>query len=315
MKPKIIFAGTPDFAACALYAVVDAGFDVVLVLTQPDRAKGRGMKLHYSAVKQMALQLNLPLMQPETLRDKAVQTALAEYRADVMVVAAYGLILPKAVLDIPKYGCLNIHASLLPRWRGAAPIQRAIAAGDEQTGICIMQMDEGLDTGAVLHRSSCSIDDNHTAEDIHNILAKQGAHDIVAILQQFPNWQTNAQVQSERGVTYAQKISRADAQINWHQPARMVLRHINAFNPFPGAWTLWQGVVLKIWVATIVEMDCTAHKAGTILAVGAEGIDVACVDFILRIQTIQLPNAKRMSVQDFLCSRTLVAGTVLGKKT
>lgn len=310
MKPKIIFAGTPDFAACALDAIVSAGFEVVLVLTQPDRAKGRGMKVHYSPVKERALHWQLPIMQPETLRDADIQAALLEYRADVMVVAAYGLILPQSVLAMPAYGCLNIHASLLPRWRGAAPIQRAIAAGDTQTGICIMQMDEGLDTGAVLHRSVCAIGDEDTAQDIHDALAKQGAVDIVAVLQHFPHW--HVQAQAQEGVCYARKISRADAQIDWHQPTSMVQRQVNAFYPVPVAWTLWQGEVLKVYSVQPVDSSQQA-RAGEVLAVADEGIDVACGEGVVRICVLQLAGARRMTARDFLCGHHISIGTILGE--
>ncbi|MDO5687073.1 MAG: methionyl-tRNA formyltransferase [Neisseria sp.] len=307
---KVIFAGTPPFAAHALHAVAKE-HEVVCVLTQPDRPGGRGMKLTPSAVKAAAQQLNLPMMQPETLKDAYIQAALRDLKADVMVVAAYGLLLPQAVLDIPRYGCLNIHASLLPRWRGAAPIQRAIEAGDSETGVCIMQMDAGLDTGDVLRRSSCAITPDDTAQSVHDKLMLLGAQDIVAVLQQLPDVQ--AVRQTEQGITYAKKITKDEARIDWNQAAAQLVRKILAFNPVPGAWTMRRGQTLKIWRATLVdEHNDNAAKAGTVLRADADGIVVATAAGSLCITELQAAGGKRLSAQAFLSGNDLSVGEVLG---
>ena len=238
---RVIFAGTPDFAANALAALIAAGHEILVVLTQPDRPKGRGMKLTPSPVKTLALQYNLPVWQPENLKDAAVQQQLRDLQADVMVVAAYGLLLPAAVLSIPEHGCLNIHASLLPRWRGAAPIQRAIEAGDVESGVCIMQMDVGLDTGDVLLSRNTPITEDTTAAQLHDALALVGAETIVEALAKLP--ELTAVPQPEAGVTYAQKLSKADAEIDWALGAKQIHNKIRALNPVPGAWSS-----LKLWL-------------------------------------------------------------------
>ncbi|MFP5404042.1 MAG: methionyl-tRNA formyltransferase, partial [Gammaproteobacteria bacterium] len=244
---RLIFAGTPPFAAAALDALADAGHDIALVLTQPDRPAGRGMKLTPSAVKTAALARGLPVAQPVTLKTPEAQAELAAVAADVMVVAAYGLILPQAVLDLPRRGCLNIHASLLPRWRGAAPIQRAILAGDHETGITIMQMDAGLDTGAMLLKSVVPILESDTAASLHDKLATVGALAIVDALARLdaltPEQQDDAQA------TYAAKLTKEGAQIDWSRPAAELARAVRAYNPAPGAWTLFDGAPLKLWAA------------------------------------------------------------------
>lgn len=307
---KVIFAGTPDFAAAALTAIATAGFEIPLVLTQPDRPKGRGMQLQPSPVKQTALDLNLRVEQPAKLRgnDEALQM-LRDVNADVMVVAAYGLILPQEVLDIPKHGCLNIHASLLPRWRGAAPIQRAIEAGDDETGVCIMQMDAGLDTGAVVSEHRYTITPTDTANEVHDALMNLGATAIVADLHHLQSaGSLHAVPQSENGVTYAQKLSKDEAQINWQEPAEMVARKIRAFNPVPAAWTLWQGQPMKIWAAHVVAQN---GVAGTILAANSEGIVVACGTDAICITELQAAGSKRMTANAFLAGRTLNVGEIL----
>lgn len=250
---KVIFAGTPDFAASALKAIAAAGFEIPLVLTRPDRPKGRGMQLQVSPVKQAALDLGLTVAQPPTLRSEDAQELLRKQHADVMVVAAYGLILPQAVLDIPRHGCLNIHASLLPRWRGAAPIQRAIEAGDAETGVCIMQMDAGLDTGNVVSEHRYPIKAADTAQNVHDALAEIGAQAIVADLQHLQQeGRLKSIPQPENGVTYAQKLSKQEAKIVWNEPAVAIERKIRAFFPVPGAWTEYQGKPLKILTAEVV---------------------------------------------------------------
>lgn len=304
---KVIFAGTPDFAAAALQAIHAAGFEIPLVLTQPDRPKGRGMQLQASPVKQAALDLNLRVEQPEKLRNNAEALAmLREVNADVMVVAAYGLILPQEVLDTPKHGCLNIHASLLPRWRGAAPIQRAIEAGDAQTGVCIMQMDIGLDTGAVISEHRYTIAPTDTANEVHDALMNIGAAAIVADLRELEvSGSLKATPQPENGVTYAQKLSKEEAKIDWQESAEVVARKIRAFNPVPAAWTEWGGKPMKIWAAKPIAQNGTA---GTILAANADGIVIACGKDAVQITELQTAGAKRMTAAAFLAGRNLSVG-------
>ncbi|QEY23927.1 methionyl-tRNA formyltransferase [Neisseria animalis] len=307
---KVIFAGTPDFAAAALKAIAQAGFEIPLVLTQPDRPKGRGMQLQASPVKQTALELGLRVEQPEKLRGntEALQM-LKDTGADVMVVAAYGLILPQDVLDTPKHGCLNIHASLLPRWRGAAPIQRAIEAGDAETGVCIMQMDIGLDTGAVVseHRYAIAADD--TANEVHDALMDLGAAAIVADLQRLQTeGRLHAEPQPENGITYAQKLSKEEAKINWSEPAAVIARKIRAFNPVPAAWVEWQGKPMKIWRAETVNQS---GRAGEVLAFGSDGLVVACGEGAVKITELQPAGSKRMDIAAFAAGRTIAVGTVL----
>ena len=306
---KVIFAGTPDFAAQALRAIAAAGFEILLVLTQPDRPKGRGMQLQASPVKQAALELGLAIAQPASLRHEEAQALLRAQNADVMVVAAYGLILPQAVLDTPAHGCLNIHASLLPRWRGAAPIQRAIEAGDTETGVCIMQMDAGLDTGAVVSTHRYAIKNTDTATDVHDALAVLGAHAIVADLQQLQ--QTgglNATPQPPAGITYAQKLSKEEAKIDWNQPALVIGRKIRAFNPVPGAWVEYQNQPLKIWRAEAVAQS---GRAGEVLAISSDGLIVACGEGALNITELQPAGSKRMPVAAFAAGRHIEKGTPL----
>jgi len=304
---RIIFAGTPPFAAAALNALADAGHDIALVLTQPDRPAGRGMKFMPSAVKQAALARGLPVSQPPSLKSPEAQTELRAVDADVMVVAAYGLILPQAVLDLPRLGCLNIHASLLPRWRGAAPIQRAILAGDLETGITIMQMDAGLDTGAMLSKTVVPIRDDDTAASLHDVLAVAGASAIVAALANYatlvPATQDDAQA------TYAAKLSKDEAQLDWRQPADALARAVRAYNPAPGAWTLLEGAPLKVWMAATAP---GAGDPGTVLRGDAEGLVVACGSGALALREIQPAGSKRMSAAAFLAGRPVPPGSRLG---
>ena len=306
---KVIFAGTPDFAAQALRAIAAAGFEIPLVLTQPDRPKGRGMQLQASPVKQAALELGLTIAQPASWRHEEAQALLRAQNADVMVVAAYGLILPQAVLDTPAHGCLNIHASLLPRWRGAAPIQRAIEAGDAETGVCIMQMDAGLDTGAVVSTHRYAIKNTDTATDVHDALADLGAQAIVADLQQLQQTgRLNATPQPQTGITYAQKLTKEEAKIDWHQPAPVIEHKIRAFNPVPGAWVEYQDRPLKIWQAEAVEQS---GRAGEVLAISSDGLIVACGEGALNITELQPAGSKRMPVAAFAAGRHIEKGTPL----
>ncbi len=303
---KVIFAGTPDFAAAALREIVAAGIEVSLVLTQPDRPSGRGMKLQPSAVKVAALELGLPVMQPQTLKDGEVQELLVAEQADVMVVAAYGLLLPKAVLDIPTKGCLNIHASLLPRWRGAAPIQRAIEAGDNETGVCIMQMDVGLDTGDVLLQKKYTIKASDTANEVHDALMNLGSTAIVTTLQQL-----DALVpvqQPDEGVTYAQKLSKTEAQLDWSESAIVLERKIRAFNPVPTAWMVYEGKPLKVWKAQVVDAN---GEAGSILSADENGLVIATGNQALSISELQPAGSKRMNISAFLAGRIVNVGDKL----
>ena len=307
---KVIFAGTPDFAAAALKAIAAAGFEIPLVLTQPDRPKGRGMQLAPSPVKQAALELGLRVAQPEKLRNNAeALQMLKEVKADVMVVAAYGLILPQDVLDTPKHGCLNIHASLLPRWRGAAPIQRAIEAGDAETGVCIMQMDIGLDTGDVVSEHRYAIQPTDTANEVHDALMSLGAAAIVADLQQLKTeGRLKSVKQPEEGVTYAQKLSKEEARIDWNESAAVIERKIRAFNPVPAAWIEYQGKPMKIWRAEAVAQQ---GRAGEVLSCSSDGLIVACGANALKITELQPSGSKRMDIAAFAAGHTVEAGTVL----
>ncbi len=303
---RLIFAGTPPFAAAALDALADAGHAIALVLTQPDRPAGRGMKLMPSAVKTAALARGLPVAQPASLKTPEAQAELAAVDADVMVVAAYGLILPQAVLDIPRRGCLNIHASLLPRWRGAAPIQRAILAGDTETGITIMQMDAGLDTGAMLLKSVVPILDTDTGGSLHDKLAGAGARAIVEALARLDTLTPVAQ--DEAQATYAAKLDKAAARLDWTRPAAELARAVRAFNPVPGAWTLVDGAPLKVWAAVPVPGQ---GAPGEVLDAG-ERLVVACGEGALALAELQPAGSKRMTAAAFLAGRRLAPGARLG---
>ena len=302
---KVAFAGTPEFAAAALEAILAAGFDVPLVLTQPDRPAGRGMQLQPSPVKRVALAAGIPVHQPEKLRTPEQQAPLAEVQADVLVVAAYGIILPQAVLDLPRHGCLNIHASLLPRWRGAAPIHRAIQAGDPETGITIMQMDAGLDTGPMLLSRAETIHADDTTGSLHDRLAQLGAGMIVEALRALPDGLT-ATPQPADGVTYAAKIGKAEANVDWSRPAAEIERAIRAFNPFPGAIATLQQTPVKLWRARAIDASGTPGEV--LLAEGA-GVIVACGEGALCITELQKPGGKRLPAADFLRGMPIAAGS------
>ena len=306
---KVIFAGTPEFARVALEKLHAAGFDIALVLTQPDRPAGRGLKLQASPVKQWAQERNIAVAQPRSLRldgkypddAQAAKTAINAAHADVMVVAAYGLILPQWVLDSPPLGCLNIHASLLPRWRGAAPIHRAIEAGDTATGITIMQMDAGLDTGDMLLVEKQTIAPRDTTATLHDKLAVLGGRMVVEALEIAACGGFKPQKQPLDGITYAHKIEKHEAQIDWHQSAALIERRIRAFNPFPGASSGLGGEVIKLQDAHISGAACAREiTAGSIFNVCSEGIDVATGDGALRITRLQKPGGKSLPVADFL---------------
>ena len=299
---KLIFAGTPEFAAQALSAIVTAGHEVALVLTQPDRPAGRGMTLQPSAVKKVAQEHDIEVFQPLTLKDAEAQAKIAAVGAEVMVVAAYGLILPQAVLDMPRFGCINIHASLLPRWRGAAPIQRALLAGDAETGVCIMQMEAGLDTGPVLLRGAFPIEATDTTASLHDRLAGLGARLCVEVLGKLPQ---PAEAQPAEGVTYAHKIEKAEAVIDWTKPAIELDRHIRAFNPFPGAQAVFGGQTVKLWQASPVA---GSGPVGSVLAVDKKQIVIACGAGALAVSELQKAGGKRLPVQQFLAGHPLKVG-------
>lgn len=304
MTMRIIYAGTPEFAVPALQAVADGAHSVVAVYTQPDRPAGRGRKLQPSPVKAKALELGIPVRQPVSLRATAVQAELQEWQADLMVVAAYGLILPVAVLDMPRLGCINIHASLLPRWRGAAPIQRALLAGDEQTGITLMQMDEGLDTGGMLAQSTLTIATGMTSAAVHDALSSDGAQLLVEHLDDIEHGRLQASPQDESQATYADKLTKQEAEIDWHKPARILCREIHAFNPWPVSHTGLEGKAVKIWQAR-----CSANSAeappGTVISHDAEKLSIACGEGQVEILGLQFPGKKRLTAGQLLNARDL----------
>ncbi len=314
---RVAFAGTPEFAEQALAALLAAGFEVPLVLTQPDRPAGRGMKLQASPVKQRALRQGLPVIQPRSLRldgkypeeAAAAREALLAAQPDVMVVAAYGLILPAWTLVLPRLGCLNIHASLLPRWRGAAPIHRAIEAGDAQTGITIMQMDEGLDTGDMLLVESLPTAADDSTASLHDRLAALGGALIVEALELAACGGLQARPQPQQGVCYAHKIEKAEGLIDWTQPAELIARRLRAFDPFPGGQTLCDGEPLKVWRALPQPGQ---GEPGVVLEVGSDGPVVACGVGALRLTELQRAGGKRLPAAQFLQSATLQPGQRLG---
>lgn len=318
---KLVFAGTPEFAAVALAYLHAAGHDIVLVLSQPDRPAGRGMKLHPSPVKQFAQAHGMKVAQPRSLRldgkypadAEAARLALKAAQADAMVVAAYGLILPQWVLDLPRLGCFNIHASLLPRWRGAAPIHRAIEAGDTATGVTIMQMDAGLDTGDMLLAQTLPILPSDTTGSLHDRLAELGGQLMVQTLGQAELGKLHPVTQALEGITYASKIDKAEATIDWSQSAQTISQRVRAFNPFPGASTVLAGETLKIWAAEVGDGVPTAgHVSGQIWALTPAGIVVAALESTLIITELQRPGGKRLSSAEFLRGCPLHVGQVLG---
>ena len=327
MPLRVIFAGTPEFARLALAAIHAAGHTVPLVLTQPDRPAGRGLHLQPSAVKQFAQSHGMPVCQPRSLRldgkfpddARAANTALLAAQADVMVVAAYGLILPQWVLDFPKHGCLNIHASLLPRWRGAAPIHRAIEAGDTHTGITIMQMDAGLDTGAMLRVDSLAIAPDDTTASLHDRLAVLGGQAVVQALADVQLGPLRTTAQPAEGVTYAAKIDKSESAIDWTQAADVIARRIRALNPAPGASSQLNGETVKIWRADVqangqAQADAQVHDSakriapGQVIAVSVEGIQVATGSGVLTLAELQRAGGKRLAVADFLRGHAVHAG-------
>ena len=319
---RVIFAGTPEFARVALAQLHSAGFEIPLVLSQPDRPAGRGMKLQASAVKQWAESHQIPVVQPRSLRldgkypedAAAARAAIEAAEADVMVVAAYGLILPQWVLDMPRLGCLNIHASLLPRWRGAAPIHRAIEAGDLQTGVTIMQMDAGLDTGDMLLVESLAINATDTTGTLHDRLAALGGQMVVQALKLAGSGQLHPVRQPAEGVSYAHKIEKAEAAVDWTQPVAVVDRHVRAMTPFPGASTQLGPDTLKLWQCKIDSCSRPPDmREGQILSANADGVRVVCRDGVLVLTELQRAGGKRLGSADFLRGFALAPGMLFGK--
>jgi methionyl-tRNA formyltransferase len=304
---RILFAGTPEFAAVPLRALLAEGFAPVAVLTQPDRPAGRGRAVQASPVKQAALAAGIPVEQPASLR-KGATGLIAAMAPDLMIVVAYGLILPSAILAIPPLGCWNIHASLLPRWRGAAPIQRAIEAGDTETGVCIMQMDAGLDTGPLLHVASTALDGSETGGSLHDRLAELGAHSLLLCLRRVAAGEALAATpQAATGVSYAHKLDKGEAKIDWSLPAALLERRVRAFDPWPVAWCAIGGERVRVWKSVRVRSSGAEPDAepGTVVNAACGGIDVATGCEVLRLLELQPPGKRRMSAADFLNARRL----------
>lgn len=302
---RLIFAGTPEFSATILSAIVASGHQVALALTQPDRPRGRGMTLDASAVKKAASAAGIEVFQPPSLRDPAVHERLRAVDAEAMIVAAYGLILPQQVLELPRFGCINVHASLLPRWRGAAPIQRAILAGDDETGVCIMHMDTGLDTGPILLSERLPIASSETASTLHDKLSALGARLIIEAIGSLP---MPSRAQPESGVTYAGKIQKSEAPLDWRLPAAQLDRQIRAFNPFPGATVSLQGNTYKVWRSA--TLDIPGSQPGTVIAADRHGILVACAEGALRLLELQKAGGRRMSAEQFIAGTPIAPGAV-----
>lgn len=304
---RVIFAGTPAFAVPPLRAILGAGHDVALVLTQPDRPAGRGLALSTSPVKQVALEHNIPVEQPASLKPDPPQQLLRDLHADIMVVVAYGLLLPRAVLDSTRHGAINIHASLLPRWRGAAPIQRAVEAGDRQTGITIMQLDEGLDTGPMYLAQSIPIQERDTAGAVHDRLMPLGAQLVVECLRRIAAGNAILQPQPAEGVTYAKKITKAEAVIDWRESAGVLARRVRAFNPAPGTTARLHDQELKIWAVSALDRPAVAEP-GTVVEVHEQGPIVACNEGCLRLEELQRAGAKRMAAAQMMRGFPIATG-------
>ncbi len=312
---QIIFAGTPEFSVPCLDALIHSEHKVIAVYTQPDRPAGRGQKLTASPIKQLAVKNHLPVYQPSTLRDVKVQQQLQDFKPDVLVVVAYGLILPSDVLTIPRFGCINVHASLLPRWRGAAPIQRSILAGDDITGITIMQMDAGLDTGPMLKKVSCSINANDTSATLHRKLADLGGPALLEVLNNIATGKVHAEQQDANHACYAAKIEKQEAEIDWSRSAQELDRHVRAFNPWPVAYSYLQNQLLKIWSSQPLP-EQAKQSPGTIVNSSRDGIDIATGQGLLRLLQLQLPGGRCLPVTDLLNSKgsLFVPGTKFEKQ-
>lgn len=303
-KLRIIYAGTPDFSVPALQALIDSEHEVVAVYTQPDRPAGRGRKIRFGSVKQLAVEHDIPVEQTTTLKTQEEQQKLRDYQADLMVVAAYSLILPQAVLDTPKYGCLNIHASLLPRWRGAAPIQRSIQAGDAETGVTIMQMAAGLDTGDILYKVVVPITAEDGGQSIHDKLAEDGATALMTVLELLLNDALQPEVQDDSLANYAHKLHKSEGEIDWTKPAKEIDCLVRAFDAWPTAYTIYRGKPLKILNSCVTE-NYSQAAAGEVINESKAGIDIATGEGALRVTRLQIPGGKKLQVQDFLNARSL----------
>ncbi|WP_457674003.1 methionyl-tRNA formyltransferase [Thiolapillus sp.] len=306
---RIVFAGTPDFSVPPLKALLDSSHQVVAVYTQPDRPAGRGRKLVAGPVKTAALEAGVPVYQPASLRDQAAVAQLRDLQPDLMVVVAYGLLLPEAVLEIPRLGCVNIHASLLPRWRGAAPIQRAIQAGDTESGVSIMRMDKGLDTGPVYLMKSVELAADETGGSLHDRLSLLGAEALMEALPGIADGSLRPRPQDDSQATYAAKLDKKEARIDWRQPAVKIERQVRAFNPWPVAYTRYENANLRIWDAR--AMDGMTAEPGTVMSATREGIDISTADGLLRVTRLQMPGKRAMDARDFINAQS-IQGIVLG---
>lgn len=303
MKPlRIVFAGTPEFASAHLQAILDSGHEVIAVYSQPDRPAGRGQKLKPSPVKELALKHDIRVYQPKSLRNEEAQAELANLNADLMVVVAYGLILPQEVLDTPKFGCINVHGSILPRWRGAAPIQRAIEAGDRESGVTIMQMDVGLDTGDMLIKACCPINEDDKASDLHDRLIEVGRPALIEAIDAISEGTIQAEQQNDNEACYAHKMSKEEAQLDWTKPASQLDCQVRAFNPWPVTNTKLDDLGIRIWEAEAVAED-SGKEPGTLVNADKNGLDIACASGILRVTKLQLAGSRAMSAQDLLNSK------------
>ena len=306
-KLRIIFAGTPEFASAHLQALLDSEHEVIAVYSQPDRPAGRGQKLLPSPVKALALSHDVPVYQPKTLRDEVAQQTLAALNADVMVVVAYGLILPQVILDTPKYGCINVHGSILPKWRGAAPIQRAVEAGDTESGVTIMQMDVGLDTGDMLLKAFCPIHSEDTSAELHDRLIEVGTPALVEALNLLANDALQPEKQDDSLACYAHKMTKEEAVLDWHKSAQVLANQVRAFNPWPVCTTQLDDIGIRVWKAVAIPAtnfpEYDQAIAGTLLNVSKQGLDIACTEGVLRITKLQLASSRAMSVQDILNSK------------
>ena len=294
---RIVFAGTPDFASAHLQAILDSYHEVIAVYSQPDRPAGRGQKLKPSPVKALALQHNIPVYQPVSLRKEEAQQELADLEADLMVVVAYGLILPQVVLDTPKYGCINVHGSILPRWRGAAPIQRAIEAGDKESGVTIMQMDAGLDTGDMLLKAFCPIHPEDTSSDLHDRLIEVGQPALINTINAIAEGTTEPVKQDDNLANYAHKMTKEEARLDWNKSATELACQIRAFNPWPVTTTTLGDQGIRVWEATAIDQN-SSEQPGTLIKAGKEGFDIACASGTLRLTQLQLAGNRAMSAQD-----------------
>ncbi len=308
---RIVFAGTPEFSVPTLARLADSAHEVLAVYSQPDRPAGRGRQLRASPVKRKALELNLPVLQPSSLRDEHAAEQLAALRPDVFVVVAYGLLLPQRILDIPRLGCINIHASLLPRWRGAAPIQRAIEAGDAQSGVCIMAMEAGLDTGPVYATVTTPLADDETGGSLHDRLSEMGAQALLDALPQIASGELIPQPQDDEAATYAHRLSKQEGRIDWALPAQVLSQRIRAFNPWPVAYAQYQGTRIRLWNASVSPMSAPAEASpGKVLAASADGIDVATGEGVLRVLQLQLPGKRTLPAGEFLNATPLLGASL-----